>query len=126
MMIHRIRRDNRGATGVEFAITAPVFIAMIFGVIEAGLLLWTQLGLQHGVEMAARCASVNTTVCADSQSIQSYAAQEAYGLNPAPPTFTVTAAPCGNQVSASYTFQPLAHYFPSATLALSAQACFPA
>jgi hypothetical protein len=32
---------------------------LMFGLIQAGLLLWSQAGLQHGVEVATRCASVN-------------------------------------------------------------------
>ena len=31
----------------------------MFGLIQAGLLFWTIAGIQHGVEVASRCASVN-------------------------------------------------------------------
>ena len=51
-------RDQRGATALEFALLAPVFVLLIFGIIGIGMLFWTQVGLQHGVQMAARCASV--------------------------------------------------------------------
>jgi Flp pilus assembly protein TadG len=125
MRLGRVWRDVRGVTAVEFAITAPVFFAIIFGMFEVGLLLWTQLGLQHGVEAAARCASVNATLCSDAASIRNYAAGQAFGLNPDPSTFTVSNAACGNQVSASYTFVFVTAYFPAPTLAVSAQACFP-
>ena len=56
---NKIWRDERGATALEFAILAPVFFLIIFGIIAFGLLFWTQVGLQHGAEMAARCASIN-------------------------------------------------------------------
>jgi Flp pilus assembly protein TadG len=125
MMLRQIYRDTRGATAVEFAMTAPVFIAMLFGIIQLGSLLWTQLGLQHGVEMAARCASVNTTVCGNTASIQNYAVGESFGLNPPASTFTVTAASCGNQVNANYTYQFLRAYFPWPSLTLGARSCFP-
>src|SRR5207244_2198730 len=98
-------QDQAGSSAVEFGLTAPAFFAMIAGVIGSGLLLWTQLGLQHGAEMAARCASVNTTVCGSASAIQSYAVQESFGLNPPASAFTFTTAACGNKVSASYTFQ---------------------
>jgi hypothetical protein len=75
--------------------------------------------------MAARCASINPTLCNSTNSIQDYAVQQAYGLNPPPATFAFSAAACGNQVSASYTFRYLTSYFPAATVALSAQSCFP-
>jgi len=125
MMLHSFRRDVRGVTAVEFAVTAPVFFLMIFGIIEAGLLLWTQLGLQHGVELAARCATVNTTLCNNVSSIQNYASQQSFGLNPSPGTFTSSTAACGNQVTASYTFEFITFLFPMPSIALNAQACFP-
>jgi TadE-like protein len=58
MTLSEIRRDARGTTAVEFGLTGPIFFAVLFGVIEGGLLLWTQVRLQHGVEMAARYATV--------------------------------------------------------------------
>jgi Flp pilus assembly protein TadG len=125
MTIWAFIRDSRAASAVEFALTAPVFFLMTFGTIEGGMLIWTQVGLQHGAEMAARCASINANLCNTTGSIQTYAAQQAYGLNPPPTTFSVSAAACGNQVSASYTFSFLTSFFPAATMAISAQACFP-
>lgn len=117
--------DARGATAVEFALTAPVFLAMLFGTVELGLLLWTQLGLQHATEMAARCASVNSSTCGSTANIQSFAAQQAYGLNPPPSTFTVSNPACGNQVTATYTFGFVTTHFGAPTIALNAQSCFP-
>jgi Flp pilus assembly protein TadG len=125
MILHRWNRDEGGATAVEFALTAPAFFALLFAVIEAGLLLWTQIGLQHGAEMAARCASIDTSVCGNASQIQSYAAQKAYGLNPAPSTFTVSSLACGQQVSATYQFPLLTKYFGMSSLQLTAQSCFP-
>ena len=124
MRYAQICRDTHGATAVEFALTAPIFFAIVFGIAEGGLLLWTQAGLQHGVEAAARCASVNTTLCGSTSATQSYAAQNSFGLNPSPSSFTVSTPACGTQVSANYTFA-FANYFPTPSLALTARACFP-
>ncbi|HLZ05400.1 MAG TPA: TadE/TadG family type IV pilus assembly protein [Bradyrhizobium sp.] len=55
-------RDEQGASALEFALTAPVFFLFLFGIIELGLMFWTQIGLQHGAEMAARCATIHTTL----------------------------------------------------------------
>ncbi len=126
MKLTTIWRDNRGASALEFALTAPVFFLFIFGIIEFGLLLWTQIGLQHGAEMAARCATVDSTLCPNSNpgAITSYAAQQAFGLALPSQTFTYSTPACGNQVSASHAFQ-----FPAilnlSPLTLTAQACFP-
>ena len=125
MMMPRFWHDARGVTAIEFAFTGPVFFALIFLVIEGSFLMWTQVGLQHGAEMAARCATISPSICGTSAAIQSYAVGQTYGLNPPPSTFSFTAASCGNQVSASYNFAFLVSLFPTRTIALTAQSCFP-
>jgi len=125
MKLTRLIRDRRGTTAIEFALLAPLYFALVFGIIEGGLLLWTQLGLQHGAQVAARCASINPTACGTTSDIQNYAAQQAYGLSISPSTFTFAATTCGNQVSASYTFAFLSSYFGSPSMALNARACYP-
>src|SRR5947207_15100053 len=55
-----------GATAVEFALTAPVFFAIVFGLIDAGLMLWMQLGLQHATrseEHTSELQSHSDLVC---------------------------------------------------------------
>ena len=127
MNFGRAWRDERGASALEFGLIAPVFFMFILGVIELGLLFWTQLGLQHGAAMASRCASVNRTLCPNNNpaAITSYATQQTYGLNLPSSTFTYSTPSCGNQVAARYTFT-----FPDilniSPITLTAQACFPA
>lgn len=127
MRLANIWKDERGTTALEFAILAPVFFLLLFGIVAVGLLFWTQVGLQHGAEMAARCASINSTVCPNGNpsAITNYAIQQALGLNLPSSTFTYATASCGNQVNASYTF-----VFPQILylnpVSLTAQACFPA
>ena len=124
MKLTALWRDTRGTSALEFALTAPAFFLFILGIIECGLLFWTQLGIQHGSEMAARCATVNTTLCSSSNTITSYAAQQAFGLTLPAGTFTFSTAACGNEVSASYSFE-----FPQilnlSPMTLTARACFP-
>ena len=126
MKFAKVWQDQRGASALEFGLTAPVFFLFLFGVIEAGLLFWTQIALQHGAEMAARCASVNSTLCpnSDPNAITSYATQQTFGLNMPSSTFSYSTPTCGNQVSASYTFQ-FPEIFNVAPLTLTAKACFP-
>jgi Flp pilus assembly protein TadG len=124
-MRRSFRRDERGVTAVEVAITAPVFFLVLFAIIEGGLMLWTQLGLQHGVQLAARCAGVNTTLCGSDSAVKSFASQQALGVNPDPSIFTVTNAACGKQVTANYTFNFTVAYVGLPSIALSAQSCFP-
>jgi Flp pilus assembly protein TadG len=117
--------DERGTTSVEFALTAPLFSMMIAGVIGAGLVFWAQLGLQHGVEMAARCASVNKAKCAQTSDIQNYAVTQTAGLNPPPSIFSVSASACGTLVSASYPITTVPTLWGVSPFALTAQSCYP-
>jgi len=122
-----IWRDERGTTALEFALTAPAFFLFLFGIIGLGLMFWTQIGLQHGAEMAARCASINSRLCPTNNpsSITNYAMQQAYGLSLPTTAFTYSTQTCGNQVNASYTFV-LPDILNMGAITLKAQACFPA
>ena len=84
---------------------------MAFGTVQVGLLMWIWVGLQHRVEMAARCAvasdsaieagtnpaatptncyNVNGSATANLATIQSYAASSSWGVNPPPSIFSVS------------------------------------
>jgi Flp pilus assembly protein TadG len=116
-------RDKKGISAVEFALILPVFIAFVFGMINCGLVMWTQLGMEHAVVAAARCATINPSVCPD---VPAYAAQQAYHLNLPRTAFTLTAPACGNQVAASYPFQFVTLMLPAINLTLTARSCYPA
>jgi Flp pilus assembly protein TadG len=152
MKLTQIWDDTRGSSLVEFTVTLPLFLLLTFGLLQAGLLLYTQAGLQHGVEAAARCASVNysanqlglnqscftvsgtptpSTVISNTNYIRTYAAQNSWGINPSSATFTVTGgspttntcgATPGYKVSASYPYNVM-HYLFDVTL--TAKSCFP-
>jgi Flp pilus assembly protein TadG len=128
------RRD--GSTAVEFTLVGPLFIGVMVGIFQAAMVLWTQLGMEHAVEAAARCSAVNSSTCGSATQVQSYAATQAYGLKlpssvfsftPAPTNNTCTASTtcCGNVVSASYTYPFFSQVFHKASVALTAQSCFP-
>jgi Flp pilus assembly protein TadG len=125
MRVAQLRSDVRGASAVEFALTVPILLMLVVGVVQFGVMLWAQFGLQHAVEMAARCASINKTVCATTSGIKSYAAGQAYALYPAPDIFTVAAPACGSQVSATFTLPLITSYFGLPNMKLYASSCFP-
>jgi len=115
-------RHEGGATVAEFAMILPVFVAFIFGMVNCGFMLWTQLGIEHGAVAAARCATINPSVCPD---VPAYAAQQAYDLNLPKTTFTLTTTACGNQVTASYPFQFRTLIFAPVNVTLTAMSCYP-
>lgn len=53
-----LRADHRGATVTEFALVAPVLLAMLLGVVQLGVGLYAQAGLKSAVEDAARYATL--------------------------------------------------------------------
>lgn len=55
------RKDERGASLVEFAIVLPVFALLLFAMIDFGLAFQSFIGLRNGVNAGARMASVNQT-----------------------------------------------------------------
>jgi len=126
MRSQRSVTESSGATLVEFALTAPLFFALLFGAIQAGLALWTQFGLEYGSDAAARCASVNASTCGTADQISGYAASHALGLSLPSSVFSAATSGCGNQVTASYNYVFYTLFFGAPTLTLTARSCFPA
>jgi hypothetical protein len=108
------------------------------------MMLWVQAGLQHGVETAARCASLsdlailqsglnpatsptpcysaNGTATANAATVKSYAAANSWGLNPPATAFSVGTCTGGNLVTASYIFVGIQFFFQPT---LTASSCYP-
>jgi len=119
------RRDQRGATAVEFALTIPAFMLFVVAIMDGAMMMWTKLGLQHGAEMAARCATVNTTTCGTDANIKSYAVAQAYGLSLVRPEhYSVSTAACGKTVTGNYTFSLFFGFMGVSSVALSAKSCY--
>ncbi|WP_353204867.1 TadE family protein, partial [Sphingomonas sp.] len=118
---------------VEFALVAPVLLAFIFLLIEGGRLEWTQQALQEVASNAARCMALGTAPCADTPSIQGYAAARglAWGVSFSAATTTVTAnTTCSsvsgmNKITISLPYGGVTRLLPIAPSALTASACVP-
>lgn len=133
-MTIKLIRDDRGIITMEYAITLPVFVLLIFGIIQLGLLTWAQAGLQHGVNIAARCVSVNPTLCNNASAIGNVLSQNSYSgiiqnaYNANSLTITITknatcaAGVTGNLVQATYTVNLMNYFF---AWPLNAQSCYP-
>jgi len=123
MLARRFLRATGGSAMIEFALVLPPLLMLLLGAMEIGHAMWVQNALNYSVHLAARCASVDTSVCGSASQIQSYAV----GLTPiglSPSVFTVTTPACGTEVSASYQMTlriPFVSYAPT----LTAESCFP-
>lgn len=90
-----------GIVSVEAALVALPLCLLIFGIIEVGQVLRTHAALQFATEQAARCASVNPTLCGDAAKVQQYAVTRMPGIKVAAETFALTKESCGKKVTAS-------------------------
>lgn len=52
--LRRFRRNKRGSAAVEFAFIAPMFFALIFAIIESGLVFFAGQVLETGTQDTAR------------------------------------------------------------------------
>jgi len=49
-----VDQRQKGASAVEFAVIAPLFIALLFGVVEFGMILYTKGMMTHAAREGAR------------------------------------------------------------------------
>ncbi len=59
----RFWRQERGSALVELAIVIPLFLLLIFGVVDYGRLFWSTTAAQKAMHTAARLATVGPPLC---------------------------------------------------------------
>jgi Flp pilus assembly protein TadG len=119
--LSRFRREQSGASAVEFAIVVPIFAGLIFLVMNACVALWAEAALNFTVDAAARCMSVRPGVCDTAAD----AIKQAPYLGPnISPAFTAVQSACGYSVSGTATYT-LNAALVSLPVPLSASSCFP-
>jgi Flp pilus assembly pilin Flp len=108
--------DPSGATAVEFAMVAPVFLALILGIIHLSFLALTVGSLNYSVEKGARCAALSTAANCPAES---------YYFAPGDtPVFTYSGAACGTSLTGEVTYSMNVILY-HASIPLRASACFP-
>jgi len=63
--IKNLMRELSGASAVEFALVAPVFLLMLFGMVECARLFWTTHALHETAIATARCMGIPQLECED-------------------------------------------------------------
>ena len=53
-LLGKVRKDQSGATAIEFAMVATPFLMLVFGIIQIGLLFFTTFTIEAGMEKAGR------------------------------------------------------------------------
>ena len=58
VLLAHLRRDERGASALEFSILAIPLLAFMFGILEFGRAMWTEEALQSTAATVARCVGL--------------------------------------------------------------------
>ena len=128
-----LRSDRRGATAIEFALLAPVFLGMIFSLIEGGRMLWIKQALAEVAFSTARCMSVSVT-CNTEAKQKAYALTRAAGYGQtliaanivSVPNTTCNGAAGMSQVTITTAFNsPATGLLPILPSTVSGLGCFP-
>jgi Flp pilus assembly protein TadG len=61
MLVSRLIRCDRGSTAAEFAMTLPLVILLLFGIIDAGRLAWEFNRAEKATQVGARVAVVTNS-----------------------------------------------------------------
>lgn len=112
-----------GGAALEFAVVAPVLLALVFGIIDFSRYAFSLISVRQAAAEAVRVASMGRTA----EEVQAVARARAPFLGN---VLTVTCAGCGvadpsqvqtYSVTASATFSFLLPYVPSGTITISEQ-----
>jgi Flp pilus assembly protein TadG len=141
--LRTLGQTQNGATVVEFALVMPLFLALLFGTLEFGRVLWIKEALLQTAIAGARCMALPQSACAQAATytysatktttyIQQVANQWGVSL-PGANIIQNNAANCGgtggfSEVSLAITFQSMVSKLvniSSGAMPLTATACFP-
>ena len=94
-MHFRTNKNERGASLIEFAIVATVFLTVLFGILEFGRLFWTHNALRDAARRGVRYATIRKN---DTAGVTAVKKMVVYGDPNADPT---TATPVINGLTMS-------------------------
>jgi Flp pilus assembly protein TadG len=125
------RRNRLGAAAVEFAIVAPVFFLLVFGMVEYGRMIMVQQVLTNAAREGARVGVLDSSTYTDVQTaVNNYliaakisTTAATIGCNPNPPSSQTTGNPVTVTVSIPFknvSWLPAPLYLGSTTLSASA------
>jgi Flp pilus assembly protein TadG len=116
-LLNLLRRCQRGAAAIEFALSVPILVLFIYGIFQVGLLFQANAGIQHALGEGARYATLcipTSTGCnirTDAE-VVSRMSSKVFGMNIgtfSTPTVTTPASTSCNHckdLTVSYTVTP--------------------
>lgn len=120
------RKSESGSAAVEFALVAPVLIAIMMGLIDFGRLFWTKNTMQFAVDETARFAMVNPA--SSPATLTAYATNRISGSLTGV-TFTATPTTISGvdyqTINAQFTYNHMIPFVPLGTTILTARSSSP-
>ena len=116
-LFRRLRRDERGATVVEFAFAFPALIVLIYMIAQLGMVYRAVSGIQHSLGEGARAATIWPRP--SEATIRQKMTDAVYGIGPG--NFTITTTPTATTIrlTVSYTQETSLLLFPGPTINVS-------
>lgn len=96
------RRNQRGATAVEFALVAPMLLALIFGTMEVGWTMVQTIMLDRALDTTVRSLRIGSLANPTQQSVRAAICAEAMVLADCNNTLTLELVPIELMSAASY------------------------
>lgn len=130
------RACGKGATAVEFALVAPLFLIMVLGVVEMGRVMWIKGAMQNAAEQTTRYFMVTNSACTSDlaaciTSLRTYATARLAeaGMNTADftvtPNETTISSVTYMEITVTYDFEVLVQIVKFPSVSLSARARVP-
>lgn len=125
--INSFGRDCDGASALEFAMIFPIFIAMVLGTIQMGIVYYTAGSVQFALDQAARSVMVNPAM--SSGQVQTAIANQLETLTAQDVTVTYSvdnsgAVPVG-EVNAAFSIDVVIPFVPSFSISFNAETHIP-
>lgn len=128
--MRRLLSCRRGTAALEFGLVAPMYFALLLGIVEFGFQMWTRVSLDYALAQTARCYVIGYvdagmgTNCASLSGAKSYFQTLATGISFANGALSLT-NPSAGCLSYHYTASWLiAGIMPVAVPAYTGTACY--
>jgi Flp pilus assembly protein TadG len=128
-LLQRVRSDDTGVTAIEFSLIVPVFLLIIYGIMELGRLLFIYNSLGHAVYEGGRYAIVRGSESASpatTAQIEAQVATYAANLDPSLLNVDVTFDPDNSpgsivNIAATYDFAFMTNLLPLSDFDLTSE-----
>lgn len=116
--LSRLGRDQRGTAAIEFGMIAPVFFAMLLGIVDVGRFMWTLNTMQYAIDHAVRAGVVRQLSTGE---VTNLVKDSLTGLNAAAVNVDVVSGASTLSITADTTYAflfPISTFMDSTTISL--------